>query len=270
MLKQRIITGLIAAAVMISIILFAPRPWVAAFLGLLVVIGAWEWSKLAGLHALWQRLIYSIVIAALVLLSLELDAAKQAMVLWIGLIWWLIIVTRLVLVPRAGEVRQGISSKWLCAGPLTLIPAFIGLLQLHGFGPRGADWLLFTMGIVWAADIGAYFAGRKWGKHKLAPGLSPGKSWEGVAGGVVAVAIYAGAGLWWLNIAQNAWTVFMLMSLLAALISVAGDLFESLLKREAGQKDSGTILPGHGGVLDRIDSITAAAPLVALVSTSLL
>jgi phosphatidate cytidylyltransferase len=136
-----------------------------------------------------------------------------------------------------------------------LVPVWLALVRLHEQGPQ---LMLFLLLLVVAADIGAYFAGRALGKHKLAPRVSPGKTWEGVGGGLVAAAMMAAFGVWWFDMDA---VPFMALCIVVAIASVVGDLTESMFKRHAGLKDSGNLLPGHGGVLDRVDSVTAAAPV---------
>jgi len=149
------------------------------------------------------------------------------------------------------------------AGPFVLLPAWLALVRLHAQGPTldGPQLLTFLLLLVVAADVGAYFAGRAFGKHKLAPRVSPGKTWEGVAGGLAGASLLALAGALWFELPLPR---FVLLCVLVVMISVVGDLAESLFKRHAGVKDSGSILPGHGGILDRIDSLTAAGPCFVL------
>jgi phosphatidate cytidylyltransferase len=135
-----------------------------------------------------------------------------------------------------------------------LVPAWLALVVLHEHAPQ---LVLLLILLVVAADVGAYFGGRKFGRHKLAPAVSPGKTWEGVAGGLVAAMLMATAGIYWLHLTP---LPFFALSALVVVASIVGDLTESMFKRHAGLKDSGSLLPGHGGVLDRVDSVTAAAP----------
>jgi phosphatidate cytidylyltransferase len=144
------------------------------------------------------------------------------------------------------------------AGVLALVPAWLALVRLR-YLPHGADWVLFTLLLVWSADIGAYFAGHRFGRVRLAPEVSPGKTWEGVLGGCALSAIVAVAGSAWFALPLYS---FVPLCLAAVAFSIVGDLTESLLKRFAGVKDSGTLFPGHGGVMDRIDSVTGAAPVL--------
>ncbi|MBC7657234.1 MAG: phosphatidate cytidylyltransferase, partial [Frankiaceae bacterium] len=150
------------------------------------------------------------------------------------------------------------------AGSLSVIPAWAALCWLHMTGANGPDWALYALLIVWLADTGAYFVGVRFGKHKLAPRISPGKSWEGFAGGLLATTLLAVGALPVLGLAWNLLPSLLLLTLVATLFSVAGDLFESLLKRHAGAKDSSHLIPGHGGVLDRLDSLLAALPIFAV------
>ena len=160
--------------------------------------------------------------------------------------------------------------KWALSNPMlaslvgfiVLVPTALAMMQLRTMGP----WVLLgTMAVVWVADIAAYFSGRAFGRHKLAPSISPGKTWEGAIGAVVAVLLFGFGVLTWQGASNPGGAMVVAAGLvLWTAISIIGDLFESLLKRQAGLKDSGTILPGHGGILDRIDSLTSTLPLVAL------
>jgi len=174
-----------------------------------------------------------------------------------GVFWLLIAVPWLA---RGWRARSPLLLA--AAGWILLVPTWLALVRLQAEPGR----LLAVMGIIWIADIAAYFAGRAWGAHKLAPAISPGKTWEGVAGAVVAVAVYyvvlGNVARDWTGL-QGAGGAALFAGVL--LMSVVGDLFESWIKRQAGRKDSGTLLPGHGGILDRIDSLTSSLPLAALV-----
>jgi phosphatidate cytidylyltransferase len=152
-------------------------------------------------------------------------------------------------------------SPWSAAlaGALSLLPAWLALMRLRSDLPHGAEWMLFALVLVFAADIGAFFAGRRFGRLRLAPTVSPGKTWEGVLGGAVAGTLVGIAGSAWFGVPLY---TFLPLCLVAVAFSVIGDLTESLLKRFAGLKDSGTLFPGHGGVMDRIDSVTGAAPVL--------
>jgi phosphatidate cytidylyltransferase len=175
----------------------------------------------------------------------EMDRLVQAALLWwvFALIWVAIAPARVNRVTAAG------------AGLLVLVPAWLALARLHAAGPQ---LLLFLILLVGAADVGAYFAGRRFGHNTLAPRVSPGKTWEGVLGGLVAAALLAAVGVWWFKVDAPR---FLALCVVVVVASIIGDLTESLFKRHAGLKDSGRLLPGHGGLLDRVDSVTAAAPV---------
>lgn len=262
MLKQRIITALILLPIALGGFFLLNGGEFALFIGLVVTIGAWEWARLAGLVAQPLRLAYAAVVAgALMLLYLMPDLAPWvlgASVIWWGLATWLVLTY-----PRSGELWASAACR-LLIGLLVLLPAWQGLVLLKHW-PLGNWLILAVMVLVWAADIGAYFSGRAFGKRKLAPQVSPGKSWEGVYGGMtVSLLIALGVGL------ARDWSFGqVLLGLLGAVVvvmsSVVGDLTESMFKRREGIKDSSNLLPGHGGVLDRIDSLTAAIPMFAVL-----
>lgn len=267
MLKHRILTALILAPLVIWGILSLESQWLAVGLAFFVAVGAWEWADLIGLHQRTQRFIYSVFISLLMLLVFLL-ADKYTLtqpILFISAVWWVI---SLFLIKRyRGET--GINPKWripeMLLGVVLLVPTWLALITLHAVSSMGPQLLLFSMTLIWVADSGAYFVGRKFGKNKLAPYVSPGKSWEGVFGGMLFCAVYSAlAGVYWLDVKNVSLFSFILLCVVVVAFSVVGDLAESLFKRRAGKKDSGTIFPGHGGVLDRIDSLTAAAPLFAL------
>jgi phosphatidate cytidylyltransferase len=151
---------------------------------------------------------------------------------------------------------------WALAGLLTLIPAWVALMNLHSTPDYGPRYALFLLLLIWIADSGAYFVGRRWGRTKLAPRISPGKTWEGVVGALTVTLAVAGAGA--VSLGVRRWGAFILICVITVSFSVVGDLPESMLKRQYHTKDSGHLLPGHGGILDRVDSLTAAAPIFLL------
>jgi phosphatidate cytidylyltransferase len=255
MLKQRIITAIIALAIL-AIVLFAlPVVAARAVIAAIIVAGAWEWGGFlfAGRTAL--RLVYLVFVAgAIAALFLALPNHELLEnVFRLALCWWLIALVWMRFFPT--PIPKAVS--WIC-GLLVLLPAWAALDHLYAENPR---LLLFALLIVWIADIGAYFVGRRFGRVKLAPKISPGKTWEGVLGGLAAVALLAAVGSPLLGVDIK---VLIPFCLAVSMLSVVGDLTVSMFKRSAGVKDSGTLFPGHGGVLDRIDSVTAAAPLFAL------
>jgi phosphatidate cytidylyltransferase len=259
MLRLRIATALVGAILVIGGIFFLPPVGLAAAGGLVTLVAAWEWSRLSSCRVWWLRVGFLVAVAGLSLATwylgqvLTMAWLAAVCVFWVGVAGWLL---------RGGGPRAataGVRWGWLAIG-LVILPALA--LAIAMLAER-ADWvgrafLLYAIGIVWAADIGAYFAGRAWGRHKLAPRVSAGKTVEGLVGGVVAVVLYALAGLGLFGVPYDGWWPWM------AIAAVAGDLLESVIKREAGVKDSGRILPGHGGMLDRVDSLIAAAPIVVV------
>ena len=273
MLKTRVITALVLLLLFLAALFWlSPRAW-AGFAGLLLLPAAWEWAKLIKLGRIGCGLYVVLVAAACASLSgcaqdnaLLGDSGAHIALYLVASLFWMIVVPLWLWrswLPRA---------RWLAAltGLVVLVPTWLALVELRDLGP---PLLLLLMSVAWISDTAAYFAGRRFGRHKLAPSISPGKTWEGVGGAMLAVSAYAG--LWsyaWQpyfpqvlkSMRFGAFGALLFLWLLTAL-GIYGDLFESALKRRAGVKDSGALLPGHGGVLDRIDALTAVLPLAALV-----
>jgi phosphatidate cytidylyltransferase len=254
MLKQRILTALVALSVL-AIVIFVMPPAVARLaIAALILAGAWEWGGFLAGGTISTRAAYAAFIGALVaLLFANQDPAVLDNVFRVALAWWLTALVWMLFFPTAipGVVR------WLC-GALVLVPAWAALDFLYRQMP---ELLIFVLLIVWVADMGAFFVGKGFGRVKLAPKISPGKTWEGVLGGLTAVVLLAAVGSRYFGIEI---AVLVPFCVAVAMLSVVGDLTVSMFKRTAGIKDSGSLFPGHGGVLDRIDSVTAAAPLFAL------
>ncbi len=261
MLRLRILTAVVLSCIL-AVVLFVLTPrWSVLVFGVVWTIAAWEWAGFGVLKSGFARLLYACVIALLLLLSWQWSADPgHLLVLLAGAcVWWGVAFLWLVFAPERRQPRLAL----LCGVPV-LVPAFVALarLQLASHGAvRGPQLVLWLLLLVFAADIGAFFAGRKFGRRKLAPRVSPGKTWEGALGGLGAVALVAGAGAARFGLSPAPCIAF---GCLVGIFSVVGDLTESMFKRSAGLKDSGVLLPGHGGLLDRIDSVTAAAPLYAL------
>lgn len=272
MLKQRIITGLCLAAVLL-IFLFAPAPASLLFFAVVVTIAAWEWADLAALSGN-KRIYYAVAVAVLIglawtLLSqhgeMNIEAVRQ--VLGWGCAGWALLLLWVMGYPASASIWGG-GKRRVVLGLVVLLPAWIGLAYLR-LEPAGSWLILYVIALVACADIGAYFTGRAFGKHKMAPSVSPGKTLEGLAGGIATVALFAL--LVSLLALPASVTVggFLLLSMVTGLASVLGDLVESMVKRHRGVKDSGTLLPGHGGLMDRIDSLAAAIPVFAFGMTIL-
>lgn len=264
-LTRRVLTALVLVPLMVAAILFLSPPWFAALLALFVLGGAWEWSAMAGPGDTRDRVVYVVVTAVVLGLVYGLLAGHPAgaLLLLLALVWWALAAALVVRFQRHGVFHTGGPWSRGASGLLILVPAWFALVVLHR-QEAGGPWLvLFLLVLVWGADTAAFFVGRRWGSRRLASRVSPGKSWEGVAGAVLTVLVATLAVGRPLGF-EEALMPFLVLVALTVAASVLGDLTESLYKREAGLKDSGSLLPGHGGVLDRIDSLTAAAPLFVL------
>jgi phosphatidate cytidylyltransferase len=252
-LKVRIITAIISLLILGAVLFVLPPAVASLVIAFLVLAGAWEWSDFLGMSDNTGRYLYVALIGGLIAIVVLVFPGRSELVLQIACIWWFIafVWTFLFPTPIPGVIR------WL-AGVLVLVPLFVALMTLYSISPQ---ILLFALLIVWFADIGAYFAGKQFGRVKLAPSISPGKTWEGVFGGLTMVVILTAV---WAHFAGMELVVILPFCLAVGALSVVGDLTVSMFKRTAGVKDSGKLFPGHGGVLDRIDSVSAAAPLFAL------
>jgi len=258
MLRQRIITALVLAPALLWVLLWAPSVITTIVIGLAILLGAWEWSRFCGWTRIVTRLAYVAVVGAAMALASYVGRDQSGMMgVWAAALgWWFVAFCWLALAPeRVTSLRAAI------AGVLVLAPTWLALCKLQTSSGREPGYLLFVLVLVFAADIGAFAAGRLFGHVKLAPRVSPGKTWEGVIGGLVAVTLVALVGAQWFG---QTMASFVALCLAVAIVSIVGDLTESMFKRHVGLKDSSGLLPGHGGILDRIDSITAAAPVFAL------
>jgi phosphatidate cytidylyltransferase len=275
LLKYRIATALILIPIVIAALFMLP-PFGFAIVALVIcMLAAWEWGQLSGFKTRSQRIWLAVLCGfVLIAMMLSMPAYRQPIYLpqvsgslWASLIWWIAAFVLVIFYPKSASFWRGSRILRLAFGLLTIVPFFWGMVALRQYGyaenhHTGAWWLLYVMLLVWGADSGAYLFGKLFGKHKLAPKVSPGKTWEGVIGGLVTSALIS-----WLfgryaplNVVP---ATLLVCSVIAALASVLGDLTESMFKREAGIKDSGNLIPGHGGILDRIDSLTAAVPVFA-------
>lgn len=267
MLKTRIITALVLLPIVLGAVFYLDRNLFAWVAGAFFLAGGWEWSAmLPARPATGWRLLW-VLLLALVMAATEYFRPAFVLV-WLPLLW----APALLLVatyPRSSALWYR-TPVMLALGVWLLVPAWAAVVQLQDQGALGLSGplaLLFILVWVWAADIGAYFAGRALGKHKLAANVSPGKTLEGLAGGVLLALGITAAVSWAGPVVPGERGLLLLVAALTVLASALGDLFESMSKRRHGIKDSGTMLPGHGGMLDRIDSVTAALP-VALAAFS--
>lgn len=261
-LMQRVITALLLLPVVIWCVFFAPDTTAfAAFAGAIIIVGAWEWTRMMGWQSVWQRVPYVLLLAvAVVAFKLPQLQALPPVLYALSVGFWLLAL-RLVGGYPDNTALWARSLLLAPVGYLLLLPAWLGLTSLHAASPW---WLMFLFLLVWGADTGAYFTGRALGKRKLAVAVSPGKTIEGMLGGLCLALLIAFGVALYKDLAGLRLIAFLGLCLLTVLASVLGDLFESMVKRHAGMKDSGTIFPGHGGAMDRIDSLTAAAPVFAL------
>jgi phosphatidate cytidylyltransferase len=264
MLKERVLTALVLVT-LVLVFLFAPAPWTLGFFALVMLIAAWEWAGLAGLAAN-MRVGYAGLVALGVVGSYlalvsegRVDLAAVRAILGAACVGWAVLLLWVKTYPGSAAIWGSVPVR-ACLGLLVLLSAWVALIYLR-LQPSGSWLILFVIFLVACADTGAYFTGRAFGKHKLAPQVSPGKTIEGLLGGLALVCIFAAAVSFTLLSGRLPTVPFLVVSLVAGLASVLGDLVESMVKRHQGVKDSGTLLPGHGGVMDRIDSLVAAVPV---------
>lgn len=266
MLKQRVLTAILIAPLSLLAIIYLPLLPFAVFTGAIVAFAAWEWGNLAALSPV-QRKLYVLLFIACLVLGYSLPTAAQTGLIWLALPLWVLNFVLVCRYPESVKFWRMRGTRALM-GLLMLVSAWIALItlrqQLHGW-----QLILILLFLVWSADIGAYFSGKAWGNKKLAPQVSPGKTWEGFYGGLLAALVSACVFAVVFGVVSfsqwNALATIGLIALACSAISVVGDLTESMFKRHRGVKDSGAILPGHGGVLDRIDSLLAALPFYAIL-----
>ncbi|MEO6103658.1 MAG: phosphatidate cytidylyltransferase [Pseudoxanthomonas sp.] len=262
--RTRVIAAAIMAPVAIAAVLLLPTRFLAALVAALMMVGLWEWTTLAGLRERIPRAAY-LLGNALLMVALTWGAGRGLFTLKLvsvlGAAWWLLALVWLARFEFGARDTAWACMLKLAVGSICVIPAWAALCVTHADGPDGPIWALFALVLVWFADSGAYFTGSRFGKRKLAPRVSPGKSWEGLWGGVAASLLLAVAAMPVLHLDWDLLPRLLALAAITILASVVGDLFESLMKRHAGAKDSSHLIPGHGGVLDRIDSLLAALPV---------
>jgi len=254
-LKQRVLTAIVLVAVLLGVMLGLPPIATVWLVTVLVLVGAWEWAAFTGRNTPGTRAGFTALVGLALLGCLYLYATHPGFVgvlMIVAMVWWFAAFLWICLAPsRVHPLSAAI------AGLLALVPCWLALVHVT-FATQGTQWVLFTLALVWAADTGAFFAGRWLGRVPLAPRVSPKKTWEGVLGGIATSALVAWLAATYL-FTVDTWP-FVISCVAVAAVSVVGDLTESMLKRAVGLKDSGSVFPGHGGMLDRIDSVTAAAP----------
>ncbi len=272
--RTRVIAALVMAPFAIGAILLLPTSWLVMLAALVFLVGLWEWFKLAEIDDTLQRTV--LLTANLLLMVLLVWASRGStdlvplrLMALVGAGWWLLALLWLRFFHFASDHETWARVFKLAAGTLAVVPAWCALGLIHSSQPNGHLWLFVALAIVWAADSGAYFAGRHFGGRwfagrKLAPRISPNKTLEGLLGGLAAGMLVAAAGALLAGAGMAQLPGVLVVAIFTVLFSVVGDLFESLLKRHVGAKDSGDVIPGHGGVLDRIDGVLAALPIFVL------
>ena len=261
MIKQRLISGVLLAVILLTVILLTNQITVALLLGLILTIGAWEWMGLTKFASPVRRFAFAMLIAAIFLVGWfykDHSIALNWLIVAVA-IWFLILVMLGFYETAKSEESPRWQTRLLAFGVILLPAAWLALVRLYGLNP---GWLIYALALCAIADSFAYLAGKTLGKRKLAPKLSPGKTLEGVLGGMTAVLIFALVVGILIKMPAMQLVSLVFLSLIAGLISVVGDLFVSMMKRETGLKDTGRILPGHGGILDRFDSHIAVAPVL--------
>jgi phosphatidate cytidylyltransferase len=264
MLKQRLLTAAVLIPAMIGMIFLLSSESFSIALAAVILVAAWEWARISGINAVLGQAVYLAIsaVCAYLLLPLLTNQSDYLLLMYAVVGWWLFNIFQIFQFSGDRLDFSGVHYFTATAGIIAIPTTWLSVVYIHqSFGPV---ILLTCMVLIWVADSGAYFSGRRWGKTKLAPRVSPGKSWQGVAGGlllVAVVALFAGFGLYDSFSQQLG---FVALSVIAVVMSIFGDLYESLLKRSFGIKDSSQILPGHGGVLDRIDSLTSAMPVFSI------
>jgi len=264
MLRNRIITALLLIPLVVAAVLWLPSTWFALLIGAFLLLGSKEMAQLSNVNSPLALLLYAAVFSAmLATIYFVVPVEWKPLLQLLAVAWWLLITLYLLMRRKSIEAVPALRPGILLIGGVILAIAWLSVLDLHQKSANGPALVMFMFVLIWVADSGAYFAGRAWGKAKLSPVVSPGKTWAG-AMGAMAGAVVCASGLWWLGLVSASLLSLILLCLLVTAVSIGGDLWESLLKRQAEVKDSGTLLPGHGGVLDRVDSLLAAAPVFAI------
>ena len=262
MLEQRLITALVLGLLAVGAILLLPLPWFGVTLLGIALASAWEWGRLLTLSWPAGRIGYCCLVLIIMVLTWRWvdDPFFLSSVFLFSCAYWCVVLIwlgRYLARPERRASRCG----WSLAGLVTLTTPWVALMGMRAAPELGSRYVLFLVMLIWVVDSGAYFAGRLWGRRKLAPVISPGKTWAGVYGALGGSLLFAlGGGL---ALGVTRWPWFVAVCMVTVAFAMVGDLFESMLKRQHGAKDSGSLLPGHGGILDRLDSLTAAAPVFA-------
>ncbi|MDA3868596.1 MAG: phosphatidate cytidylyltransferase [Gammaproteobacteria bacterium] len=263
MLLQRILTAVPLALAAIWLILYQPTTVLLYVLLLVAFISGYEWARLSGVRAIVWKLLFALLVSGVSWLIIEYLSQHLYLLLLLACAWWFAVVYFLKGAQPQAKAAQ-LSAVKLAIAFIVIPSTIIAMYVVHGMD-RGAEWLLYSLMLVWIADSGAYFSGKIFGKRKLAPNISPGKTREGLWGALLMTAIYAVLAGFYFDLSDRQLLLLLGLSLLLTIFSVAGDLYISILKREAEVKDSGNILPGHGGILDRVDGVLAVMPVFVMM-----
>jgi len=266
-LKQRLITATILSILIIWAVFGLSNDYFAIFFGVFIIAAGNEWTQLTNMKARWQRVFFLLLLLmAMIMLWRFNDIYPWLtdLILSIAVVWWILCAMLLIIKSRGFKLASQPFFLVSLVGLLVLLPPWLALVSLHASESHGPAFVIFLMLLTSFADIGAFFAGRRWGSKKLSPHISPAKTWEGVWGAATVVVILSVVvGTLFFDLTVKHLLMFVPFCIVILFFAVIGDLFESMVKRQAQVKDSGQLFPGHGGVLDRIDSLTAAAPIFA-------
>ncbi|MCC6593767.1 MAG: phosphatidate cytidylyltransferase [Xanthomonadales bacterium] len=261
-LRARVLTALVLAPLAISGVLWLPSFWFALLFGVVLCYAIWEWTRVIGVRDRRLRALAVIVNGTIMATLLWLDPAPWLLPLaWVGVAWWVLAIFWLRAFDFGSEPTRLNREIKMLVGGVMVVPAWVAAWMIHREPVAGPWWTLFVLVLIWVADVSAYFAGRSFGQHKLAPRISPGKTREGVYGALAGTVLFAAMAGWLIEPVPVGHGLLILLATVTVLFSIVGDLFESLIKRQSNLKDSGSLLPGHGGMLDRIDSVLAALPI---------
>ena len=264
-MKQRVVTALFVTPLAIAMILLLPTVLFATIIAALCLVALWEWTRLSGMRSRPVRgVLVGLCAATMLALWLYRDSWFSWTFIAVGCAWWTVAMAWLRHFSFAAAPTRENTALKLLGGALAVLPAWIALMQIHDDQASPHTWALYSLVLVWAADTFAFLSGSRWGRTKLAPKISPGKTIAGVYGALAGSALIAVIGGWLLNVRGPLLAALVLVAMLSVAFSIVGDLFESLIKRHANVKDSGALFPGHGGVFDRLDSVFAALPVFAL------
>jgi len=260
---KRVVTAVVLVAALLGVLFWLPTSGVALVLAVVALAGLWEWTAMAGILAPAHRQLLLLMTALMLPMLYVAPASTDRNILFFcAFIWWCFAVALVARFQRSGTPPPPGAGWRSVAGWAMILPAWYALVWLHQ--AHGGPGVLALMVLIWVADSAAYFVGRRFGRRRLASRVSPGKSWEGLVGALAATIVVAPLISGWVGVGGASRWAFVALAVVIVLISVLGDLTESLFKRAAGMKDSGHLLPGHGGVLDRIDSLLAAAPFFVI------